>query len=895
MRPNLKGALALAVAALVTLASGAAGATTAGEVVDDETLKAFVDGAAADIAAITDINEGARLRERLRTEGEWKSGSMFLIIFLKSGEPFIHGNDRAAESKNLLGVEDDHGTRVVEELLAAADRGGGFVKYHDGEPKTAYAVEYTSGITARQFVLVGGYSQDVSHVPVQIADLPKPAVTASQVVDRETLITFVEEAARVYREAVLSEGYSALTGIRNAFREEGGDWKSGSIYLWVVSAGGVTLFHATEPFREGTPTNMERTDVNGVRFAEELIGGARREGRKFLRYHYDDPTIEGDEDTGSPKLGYAVGFAVPNSDQKAVIGSGIYLGMNDARSSTDTISKAWLARFGRTVTDQVVDAVKGRLEAPRRAGASVTLVGQALPSWMSGDGAAPGAASDDGQPGPASFAETRDAAWAMRRWMTFARPEEGNSAAGFGVSGDPRSGPGQTPGSRIGVRGGWRSGANGGSGFESRALTQRDFVTGTSFALSAQAGGPGGGFASVWGRGAFSAFDGREGDLSLDGAVTTGLIGADWASAPGSDSRAGRWTAGLAIGHSTGSGDYRSDNCTSGNCGGEVESTLTGLYPYAGLSLSERLSVWAAAGHGAGEVTVSPDGSAALSADLTMSMGAAGMRSEVLRPADGDGLVLAVKGDARFTRTSSKAVRSADGNLQAAEAGVRRARAGIEGSRRFSLSGSRPGVGEGGASVTPSFEIGVRLDGGDAETGFGADLGGGLAFADPANGLWLDLKGRGLVAHRASGFREWGASASLGWDPRPATDRGLSLSLTRSWGAAPSGGMDALLTRETLAGLAANDNGGGGFRAAGRLEGEIGYGIALFGGGFTGTPNLGFGLSDSGTRDWRVGWRLTSAVPRDPGFEVSFDATRKGPANDAAPEYGVLLKGTLRW
>ena len=326
MRLNRKGSLALAVVALVILASGAAEAKiTAGQVKDDATLEAFVLGAKAEIEAITDVNEGARLRERLRTEGDWKSGSMFLIIFLPTGEPFIHGNDRTAESKNLLGVEDDNGLKVVEELLAAAARGGGFVKYHDGEPKTAYAVTYTSGITGRAFVLVGGYSQDVSHVPLLIADLPKPAVTASQVVNRETLITFVEEAARVYREGVRSEGYRGLIGIRNAFRLEGGNWKSGSVYLWVVSGGGIILFHATEPFREGRPTDLTRTDINGVRFAEELIGGARREGRKFVQYYYDDPTIEGDEDTGSPKLGYAVSFPVPNSEQKAVIGSGIYL------------------------------------------------------------------------------------------------------------------------------------------------------------------------------------------------------------------------------------------------------------------------------------------------------------------------------------------------------------------------------------------------------------------------------------------------------------------------------------------------------------------------------------------------------------------------------------------
>ena len=329
MRPNRKAAAALAALAMVMLASGAAGAeTTAAQVKDDASLKAFVEGAKAQIEAITDMNEGAKLRERLRTEGDWKSGSMFLVIFLKSGEPFIHGNDRTAESKNLLGVEDERGTRVVEKLFAAAAGGGGFVEYHDGGPKSAYAVEYTSGITARRFVLVGGYSQDVSDVPIHLADLPKPAVTASQVVDRETLITFVEEAARAYREAVMSEGYSALTGVRNAFRVEGGDWKSGSIYLYVVSGGGVTLFHGSEPFREGKTTDMTRTDVYGVRFAEELIGRARREGHSFLRYHYDNPAIEGDEDTGSPKFGYAVSFPVPNSDQRGVIGSGIYVDMD---------------------------------------------------------------------------------------------------------------------------------------------------------------------------------------------------------------------------------------------------------------------------------------------------------------------------------------------------------------------------------------------------------------------------------------------------------------------------------------------------------------------------------------------------------------------------------------
>ncbi len=250
------------------------GQVTAAQVTDPESLKAFVLAAKAEIQAIaTNLDEAAKLKQWVKTEGDWKSGSTFLIIFAENGNVYAHGNDRDAENRNLLDVEDERGTKVVEELLAAAAQGGGFVEYYDDGPKTAYAVAFT-----RRFVLVGGYSQDVSHVNVRIADLPRPAVTASEVVDRETLITFVEEAARIYQESLKFEGGIPLVEIKNAFRVEGGDWKSGAIYLFVVSGGGVTLFHGSEPFREGNPTDMMRTDSQGVRIAEELIGGARREG-----------------------------------------------------------------------------------------------------------------------------------------------------------------------------------------------------------------------------------------------------------------------------------------------------------------------------------------------------------------------------------------------------------------------------------------------------------------------------------------------------------------------------------------------------------------------------------------------------------------------------------------
>ena len=59
-----------------------------------------------------------------------------------------------------------------------------------------------------------------------------------------------------------------------------------------------------------------------------------------------------------------------------------------------------------------------------------------------------------------------------------------------------------------------------------------------------------------------------------------------------------------------------------------------------------------------------------------------------------------------------------------------------------------------------------------------------------------------------------------------------------------------------------------------RFDTEFGYGLPVFGGGFTGTPNVGFGVSDT-ARDYRLGWRLTPAASGDTGFEVSLDAMRR--------------------
>ena len=298
------------------------------------------------------------------------------------------------------------------------------------------------------------------------------------------------------------------------------------------------------------------------------------------------------------------------------------------------------------------------------------------------------------------------------------------------------------------------------------------------------------------------------------------------------------------------------------------------------------------AGYGSGTLTLTPknpvvgEDDRPIETDMSLTMGAVGARGVMVEaPAEG-GPELAVKSDAMMVRTSSEAASGSGGNLAAVDADVTRLRLGLEGSWR--------GIEAGGGELTPRLEIGLRHDGGDAETGFGLDLGGGLAWSHPASGLTAEVSGRGLLTHEAGGFRDRGIAGSLGWDPRPETGRGVSLTLTQTLGAPASGGMDALLSRGTLAGLAANDDGADDLRRR-RLELRLGYGFSAFEDRFTATPEIGLGLSDS-HREYSLGWRLGLDRSGANALELRIEATRRESANDNAdPEHGIGFKLTARW
>ena len=98
-------------------------------------------------------------------------------------------------------------------------------------------------------------------------------------------------------------------------------------------------------------------------------------------------------------------------------------------------------------------------------------------------------------------------------------------------------------------------------------------------------------------------------------------------------------------------------------------------------------------------------------------------------------------------------------------------------------------------ALTPSVEIGIRQDGGDAETGRGMDLGAGLVLADGVTGLAVDIRVRRLLVHQAEGFAESGMSISVSYNPTPSTPLGFTARVSPAWGGDAMSGAEALWGR----------------------------------------------------------------------------------------------------
>ena len=129
-------------------------------------------------------------------------------------------------------------------------------------------------------------------------------------------------------------------------------------------------------------------------------------------------------------------------------------------------------------------------------------------------------------------------------------------------------------------------------------------------------------------------------------------------------------------------------------------------------------------------------------------------KGKVLDGTGTGGLTMNVKSDAMWVGTKSKRTN----DMIATEGDVTRLRLVLEGERRFAIVG--------GAVFVPSGEVGLRFDGGDAETGAGVEVGAGLRYT--IGSVTMEAQARTLVAHEAAGYEEWGLGGAIRVAAKPS-------------------------------------------------------------------------------------------------------------------------------
>ena len=265
---------------------------------------------------------------------------------------------------------------------------------------------------------------------------------------------------------------------------------------------------------------------------------------------------------------------------------------------------------------------------------------------------------------------------------------------------------------------------------------------------------------TIWGHSDRQSFEGA----GYDGGLTSVYLGADADFGEA-------WLAGFAVSRSVGDADYEFTSARA-NGTGNIETEMLSIYPYVHWSMGDAAEMWAIVGVGWGDARHSRSATAQQgSADLSMRMASLGGRRTL---ASRDAWDLSLLGDASLLDLQTD---GGVGIIDDMEVGISRVRAGLEAARNVAL--------DGGGLLTWFGQVAARHDGGDGETGGGAELTGGFRY-DSSGRLRLEAKARVLGMHAADDYEERGFSISAMVRPGP-DGAGMSLSLASHSGAGMAG------------------------------------------------------------------------------------------------------------
>ena len=258
-------------------------------------------------------------------EGPWNSGSTYMVTMTPTGRLVLHGKDVTLAGE----VIDSTMLQTISEAASATPAGSAFE--FEGDDGYAFPLDHPDGSPGITTIALDIREEHLVEETLDPGEAP--AVTARDVMDRETLKAFVIGAADYLLELYNTEGFEAILKIKRIFRDTTGYWRHGPTYLFVMDPTGYTLFHGAFPekYELQIPTTTLRDAVTDSLILPQIIRAAvsSPEGG-FVEYYFDNP----DDDTDSAeilKVTFALEreltYTLSDSTQRtftSILGAGIY-------------------------------------------------------------------------------------------------------------------------------------------------------------------------------------------------------------------------------------------------------------------------------------------------------------------------------------------------------------------------------------------------------------------------------------------------------------------------------------------------------------------------------------------------------------------------------------------
>ena len=376
----------------------------------------------------------------------------------------------------------------------------------------------------------------------------------------------------------------------------------------------------------------------------------------------------------------------------------------------------------------------------------------------------------------------------------------------------------------------------------------KELLAGSNFVLPMNSGNQ----AALWGSGEYR-------NLSGEGNISNGngeLVGAQ----VGFDARIRNdLLMGVAVSWSQGM-NYQND--TSGVSGNGYEIDLTSTHPYIGWKIGQ-LDLWATTGYGEGTVNITQN-KLTRSSDInlqTIGMGGSGQVWE------SGATQMRLKGETVWSQLEIEGSAA----LNPLQVDARRMRLSLETTHKINL--------QSGGLFAPSLAVGMRHDGGDGETGTGAEIDGGLRYENPGSRVTLEGRIRTLFGYGGD-HDEWGVESHLQFLPG-ADGQGWSFGLRSAYGDS-SGGVEPFGEHRVPGDVSDTDD----YHA--QLDTRIGHGFSLRDreGVLTPYSEMTLGSIDSHRlgMNWKSGSRYDFSL---------LGERRKGDTNPL--EHIILLKGEVRF